>query len=84
MQKKLFFCAVFCYTMPMKEITYGQVKSTLDFGEIVDQDGCMATHAVYFTHEGIDYCGDLVSDVELNGLIEDEEVIYNVYEDEAK
>ena len=84
MQKNLFFCLPMPYTLPMEEITYGQVKSTLEFGEIVDQDGSMATHAVYFTHEGIDYCGDLVSDVELNGLIEDEEVIYNVYEDEAK
>lgn len=66
--------------MPMTEITYGKVKGSLDFGEIIYQEGCMAIHSVSFTYKGIDYFGELMADVNLNGPIFDDELIRQVYE----
>jgi hypothetical protein len=61
--------------MHMKKITYGDVKDSIEFGEVVEQDGCWATHLVAFTYKGKEYTGGIQTDPYLNGIIYDDEVI---------
>lgn len=68
----------------MKEITYGDVKDSIEFGEVVEQDGCWATHLVAFTYEGKEYTGGMQTDPYLNGIIYDDEVIDYVEENKSK
>jgi len=70
--------------MPMTKITYGEVKDSIEFGEVVEQDGCWATHLVAFTYEGKEYTGGIHSDPYLNGTIYDDEVIDYVEENKSK
>lgn len=58
-----------------KKFTYGEIKDSIEFGEVVEQDGCWATHLVAFTYEGKEYTGAIQSDPDLNGKIYDDEVI---------
>ena len=68
----------------MTKITYGEVKDSIEFGEVVEQDGCWATHLVAFTYEGKEYTGGIHSDPYLNGTIYDDEVIDYVEENKSK
>ena len=58
-----------------KKFTYGEIKDSIKDSEVVEQDGCWATHLVAFTYEGKGYTGTIQSDPDLNGTIYDDEAI---------
>ena len=58
-----------------KKFTYGEIKDSKEFGDVVEEDDGWALHAIAFTYEGQEYTGAVQSDRDLNGTISNDQAI---------